>query len=295
MAVLVRPDGDVAARVRAVLGSRADPDRPPRRAEGAVRRARRRALGGTVLAISVVAAAVGAAALVPVDDGAGPVASAGPGGPGPAGAPAFPLARASVLELDQVSAVVRGVSSRAPAADVTPPVAGGYPRATYRGGWCGDAVLPGVPSPEQVWAAEWQQRGLAGTTAERGPDGAVREVVLRWSDAAGARAWAEVTRASPTRCRDPRGAPFPLTTYRPWTAITSATSATSLGAVPVWRVRATCAEGPTVVDLTVVLREPDAGSAVRSVAALLEAAVQRAGADGAGGAADRGDGAGGRR
>ena len=308
--MLVRPDEDVAARVRSALGGRSRPHAPPggpgtpygpdglpARAGAAARRARRerrRAAGGAVVAVVVTAAVVvGAAALVPALRGA-PPASGGPGAP----LSSVPLGRASLLDLDEVSVVVPGASSRAPGADVTPPTAGGYPRARYRGGWCGDAVLLDAPAPEQVWAAEWQQQGLAGTVEERGPDGAVREVVMRWSDAAGARAWAEATRASPTRCRDPRGAPFPPTAYRPWTVATSVTSLTSSAVapagptgdaadagVPVWRVRAVHAEGPTVVDLTVVLRESDAGEAVRSVAALLEAAAGRAAADAGGGRA----------
>lgn len=299
--MLARRDADVVARVRAALSVPGDGigGARPRRAAAAVRRARhdrRRSLGLGVVGLVVVAGAALAprAGTDPVAARSGPAGSSGPWGAPAAGSssPADPLVAASLLDLDQVSILVPGVIGRAPAADVTPPTAGGYPAARYRGGWCGDAVLLDAPSPQQVWAAEWDQEGLAGTTATRGPAGSVREVVLRWPGAAGARAWADATHASPTRCRDPRGAPFPLTAFRPWAVATTTSTMTSVAVapvvrataadpaepqgVPVWRVRAVHSRGTTAVDLTVVVRALDAGEAVESVTLLLEAAAARA-------------------
>lgn len=290
--MLARRDEEVAARVRVGLaapgGGRGGAVGRQHRAEAAVGRARRDRRRSLALGLAGLAV-VGVVALVPR------------GGPGPAdGAPAVagslsptdPLAPGSLLDLDQVSTLVPGVSGRAPAADVTPPRAAGYPPPRYLGGWCGDAVLLDAPPPEQVWAAEWTQEGLAGTTATRGPAGGVREVVLRWPEAAGARAWADATHASPTRCRDPRGAPFPPVAFRPWAVSTSVGTMTSVAIAPVgapvvttdpsdppippvWRVRAVHARGATVVDLTAVVRAPE-GEAVRSATVLLEEAAARA-------------------
>ncbi len=252
----------------------------------------------------VLAAVVGAILLAAV------VASlVGRGGdPSATGEPR--LDDAAMLTTADIGRYVPGVGESSPAADVSPiGLTAGPGTTAVFGGWCGDSPLVGVDEPAQAWAAEWLQEGAGGP----GPEGGAREVVLRWPGPEGADAYARAVRTTPMECRDPRGAPYPSTSYvaqppdgsprletpLPPTSLgvaaltngaASAESAeTAAGAeyghpsaeigvdrrLPAWRVRAVRADGDTVVDLTVVLRSTSASGAAAEAYELLGEALER--------------------
>ena len=201
--------------------------------------------------------------------------------PDSAATDAPPLDEASFLTLDELDHTAPGAQVVEAPAPVG--VSQQEPPPPPTGGWCGDAVLDGVPAADQAWSAQW----LGEQAADTGLSTEVVQVVLRWSEPAAAEDHVQATRRSDTECGDAQDAPSDQASFfvLPAPAIAGVPSvavAAVEGSPERWQVRAAgvAGDGTTVVDLTVTLYGETADAAGAEVTDLLLTALERASSTG---------------